>query len=275
MNYLIGMSHAINIAKAFSPNQFLLSHDNWFANQKDVFYELENETSAVAFRTLMTAIIGGSGFVAGEFIENGRQEIKVHPQLLNLLKSLRINNESDILFSALAGSEHSTLSMIQHPVPYDFVLPTHPTLPIVRGRQILPYSLIETQIVNSIKQTLLVFKIIKSFHSEVNVVHILPPPPISSETQILNHSEVFTQQIAQYGITPASIRLKYYLAYISIMSREAKKLGVDILMPPDISSDSEGFLLEKYWFGATHGNVEYGLLVVDQMNEYYLKRGGS
>ena len=181
----------------------------------------------------------------------------------------------NVFVSALGGNEHSVFSMIQHPVPYDFVLPTHPEMEIVEGVPIIPFSVIEAKLYNSLLQTILALRIIKAFHQDSRVLHVISPPPIPSETQIRNNQEGFAQEIARYGISRPSLRLKWYLASVSIIAKAAKGIGVDILMPPDKSTDDNGFLLEDYWFAATHANVAYGKLVIDQIDEYYLKRGNQ
>ena len=274
MVYIIGMSHVVNILKSFSAEHFSTGFDEaWNKNLRDTFYGLKSSSVKSSLKSIQAAIVGG--FIAGEFTTDGKPEIKVHTQFLNLLNSISKNAEPNMLFSVIDGNEHSLLSMIQHPVPYDFILPTHPEMEITKGSQIIPYAVVEGQILDKIKQALLALRLIKSFHPYLQVFHVLPPSPIASEKQIMNQPEVFAQHIARYGVSPASLRLKYYLAYQSIITREAEKIGVRILTAPEKSMDKYGFLLEDYWFAATHANVKYGKLVVDQINKLYAKCEGK
>jgi len=65
------------------------------------------------------------------------------------------------------------------------------------------------------------------------------------------------------------------LGCVSILSKEAERIGVSVLMPPDSSMDTKGYLAEDFWFASSHANVEYGKLVIEQINEYFLKREGK
>jgi len=152
MIYLMGMSHTINVAKAFSPEQFLISHDDWLINPSDTFYELQSSNADLAINKIATALLVGG--VAQELNTDGKQEIKVSAQFLNLLKSIVNSSSSDLLVSVLGGNEHTILSMVQHPAPYDFILPTNPDMELIEGSQIVPFTTIENQIINSLKQLL-------------------------------------------------------------------------------------------------------------------------
>jgi len=161
MIYLMGMSHTINVAKAFSPEQFLISHDDWLINPSDTFYELQSSNADLAINKIATALLVGG--VAQELNTDGKQEIKVSAQFLNLLKSIVNSSSSDLLVSVLGGNEHTILSMVQHPAPYDFILPTNPDMELIEGSQIVPFTTIENQIINSLAQTVLALRVIRTF----------------------------------------------------------------------------------------------------------------
>ena len=58
-------------------------------------------------------------------------------------------------------------------------------------------------------------------------------------------------------VNDASVRLKIYRAYMEVLARRCRDLGLEMLLPLDECLDEAGFLREEHWQGCTHANRSY------------------
>ena len=77
--------------------------------------------------------------------------------------------------------------------------------------------------------------------------------------------EVFREQLVQFGISPLTLRLKYYLLAKQVMLQAVAPYNVQFLESPAAALAPDGALKDEYAYGATHGNEAYGALVFEQM----------
>lgn len=99
----------------------------------------------------------------------------------------------------------------------------------------------------------------------LRIVHVMPPPPIESEAHIRNAPEVFRERIEQDGVTPLSIRVKYYRLAEHVLEQALQPYRITLLRCPPEAAAPGGAIRDDYAFGATHGNEAYGALVLQQM----------
>jgi len=197
--------------------------------------------------------------------EGGAQRyLKGHPGFVGALTPLQQQPEGSCMVSFLNGNSHAALSILQHPVPYDFILPGHENLGICTGFQPLPLDLIRRQLVPYQLETIAALYMMRLMLPTMRIIHVLPPPPSSAE-QIMRVPEVFRDRLTDLGITPLTIRIKYYLLANQILREQMVGYGIELLDAPPASVGANGGLLDHYSAGATHGNLEYGQLVLDQL----------
>lgn len=277
MMYVLGMSHAINVLKAASRTPLSFSHENWSAlSTGGKFFDIDVKPGTLAGDTLKAFIASpatGWGSVAElRTLPDGQRQVAAVDGFVDLLLSLEGEQEQGMLFSFVHGNEHSMLSLVQHPQPYDFYLPQRPDLELAPDRQPIPYEIVRQQMARALNPTIGCLAMTRMKLPRMRLVHVMPPPPIESEAQIMHAPEVFREQLTQFGITPLSIRLKYHLLATDVLRSEVSPFGVTVLECPLQAVAASGAIKNEYAFGATHANEAYGALVFQQMQD--LANGG-
>lgn len=271
MVYLLGMSHAINVLRALSAQPLAASLDNWNTfNAAETFFSLQPKPGVIPDDRLEALIVsnqGWGGIAELRPMPDGKKQVVAADGFVRLLSSLENIQEGNCFISFLNGNEHAALSLLQHPVPYDFQLPGREWLGMQPGFQPLPYAVIRRQLEPYLNSTVATLSMMRLMLPGIRLIHVFPPPPIESEAQIRSGPEVFREQLQHHGVTPLSIRLKYYLLAQDIVREGLAGLRVELLDCPVQSIGESGGLLDRYAAGATHANEAYGALVVQQIQD--------
>ncbi|MBV8634336.1 MAG: hypothetical protein JO002_07585 [Burkholderiaceae bacterium] len=270
MIYVLGMSHAINVLKAAAAGQFGLTHENWSRlNSGEQFFDLPAKPELVRGGLLRAFVIShatGWGSVAEMRPgQNGQRHVVAVDGYVRLLESLSGTGPDDTLFSFVHGNEHSILSLVQHAQPYDFFEPWDPGSMLAPGSQPIAFDIVRQQMEQAINSSVAALAMLRSKLPQLRVVHVMAPPPIESEEHIRNTPEVFRERIEKTGITPLSIRLKYYRLAQRMLGDSLQALRIDLLACPEQAIGPTGAIKDDYAYGATHGNERYGELVLRQM----------
>jgi hypothetical protein len=200
-------------------------------------------------------------------LTDGQRQLVAVDGFVNLLFSLEAVQDDGILFSFFHGNEHSMLSLVQADRPYDFFLPGRNESDLAPGTQPIPWEIVWRQMERALNPTIACLAMMRTKLPRMRLVHVLPPPPIASDAQIMQTPEVFREQLTQCGITPLSIRVKYYLLAGDVLRQALAPFNVMLLESPPQTMAASGAIKDEYAFGATHGNEAYGELVVKQMLE--------
>jgi hypothetical protein len=265
------MSHVINVLKALSRKELSFSHDNWIEHSTGgQFFDVYTKPGLISGDFLKAFIVspacGWGGLTAQTHtLPDGKQTVVGSEGFINLLLSIEADQEGSCLFSFMNGNEHSILSMVQHPKPYDFCLPWREDLSMEPGYQPISYSVVRGQMEQALRGSIGSLVMARIKLPLIRLVHVLPPPPISSNEQIMRTPEIFRDQFLKYGITPISIRVKYYLLLVEVLRRALEPYRVEIIESPRQASNENGALKDEYAFAATHANVAYGNLVAQQI----------
>ena len=270
MIYVLGMSHAINVLKAAASGDFGLTHENWSGlNSGEQFFALPAKPELVPDGSLRAFIISpatGWGSVAEmKGGDGGQKHVVAVEGYVRLLESLSQTGPEDILFSFVHGNEHSILSLVQHANPYDFFEPWDAQSSLEPGTQPLPFEIVQRQMEKAINPSVACLAMLRAKLPRLRVAHVMAPPPIESEEHIRNTPEVFRERLEQTGVTPLSIRLKYYRLAQRMLGESLAALGIDLLACPEEAVGPSGAIRDEYAFGATHGNERYGELVLRRM----------
>jgi hypothetical protein len=184
-----------------------------------------------------------------------------------LIKEL---DPEDLVLSMIGGNQHAVFSLIQHPQPFDFFEPGLNDA-VESGLRIIPYRTIEQVFAEGMQKDLKAITTLQK-STAAHVVHIIPPPPKADAGYIRQfHEAVFAEGVATRGVSPASLRLKFWKLQARVLERQCKAAKVDILLPPAATLDDEGFLASKFYANdATHANSAYGEIILTEVERRFL-----
>lgn len=258
---ILGMSHAISVLRALTPEAGV-SHESWAARAGQPGFQPVGRLGDAQLRALL--IPPQVDCRALIQTVDGRPTVAASPAFIDIIG--RIDTEA-LLVSFLGGNEHSVLSLLNPDVAFDFVWPAGSETPLLPGHQPVSAGVVETQLLGALQQTLAQLTMIRARHAQLPIVHVAPPPPQANEAKMRATPEVFGGLIAQRGLMPLSIRLKYYGLYVELLRRQLAPLGITVLGAPPASLDVDGALRDDLTLGCTHGNEAYGALVLQQLRE--------
>lgn len=269
MIYIIGHSHAINPVQALSAAGTGIDHANWisdgagkgftpmelrpqFGIQDKAQYIILNPAKS------MTASFGAA-------IPGQPRQISLSRPYHTLLQSME-NAPTTRIFAFLQGNEAATLSLIENRPPLDFMR-SGDKIPASPEHQIVSRALIQKHMLVMCMEATAMAEALRAMLPQAIIIMPAPPPPIPSAEQIMANPEAFGDMLKDCNITQASVRMKYYQEYMSLMHSVCEQLTLGFMVPPGQALTEDGFLAEGYWLGATHGNMRYGELVAAQIAE--------
>lgn len=179
-----------------------------------------------------------------------------------------VHYRPDHLILAFGGTEHNVLGLIESEPKFDFVYP--PYLDFADGRALIPSTAIEALLKERIAPAVERAMFARScFASIGSTVHALaPPPPFLSMDQRVKLPKLF-KPLLEAGITPANIRRKLYAVACKVIGESYASHGIKIIPAPTEALDDQGHLHRHLWDrDPTHGNDDYGRLVIGQLRKY-------
>lgn len=170
--------------------------------------------------------------------------------------------------SSLRGNAHDVLGLVNHPVPFDFVLQGHEHLPLEPDAQIIPASLMTEILTAKMNKFMHGMKHLRSL-SNLPCFHINPPPPIPSAEHIFAcRSSSFHPLLEVHGLTPKLVRFKLWKLQAIISEQLCRSLGFHFVDVPPEAIDEQGFLIPEAWANnPNHGNAWYGGRVLLQLEK--------
>ena len=170
------------------------------------------------------------------------------------------------LFDCVSGNEYHFIGLVNHPRRFDFVLPSHPELPLGKGVEIVPSDLMRQSLLAQVGYALAVLTALaRSLPNRL--WHVQSPPPLADNDYIRLHPTHFAAQIAEHGVSPASLRMKLWLLQSEIYRDHCRTLDFGFLPVPDAARDPAGFLDRRGWLpDPAHASNWYGELVVQQLD---------
>ena len=186
-------------------------------------------------------------------------------------RTLRQKDENcDLVVLAISGNEHQMMGLVNHPRPFDFVLPERPDLPLQKDREIVPFELIRDTLESWMKPDL--FRKMSELLTRP-MFQLEPPPPVLDEEHIRNHAGIFREKIDKFGVNHPAIRFKLWRVSSNLIASYCAKFGIEFLPVPAEAVGPEGFLhYMALCPDPTHANGWYGALVVHQLRELLDRR---
>jgi len=269
--FVFGMSHMIGLLKAVTTAPHALSLDNWDSSSATEFQLLDVQPGLFPHDRIGALVVsaqGWGGMAQLVTLDDQRREVRGEPGYIALLAGLQERQQGAMLVSMLHGSSHTALSLVRHPQAYDFYLSGHEDLPFTAEAQPLPEALVRRQLEPYLHSTIASLALARMLLPDIRLVHVFPPPPITSEEQIRRVPEGFRAHLETYGVTPLALRLKYYLLANRIVREGTQALGlhIDFIDAPPETLDADGGLREEYAAGASHANERYGALLAQQLH---------
>lgn len=200
----------------------------------------------------------------------------LNPQLTRLVDERVPKTYQRVFVSMFGGNAHNALTLLEHPKPFDFILPEQPDYSRVFGARLLPHGLISRFIFKLAEGYMLNLATLKNAFPDP-VFHIESPPPIGDDQYILdNLDHYFRDQAENPTPAPRALRYKLWRLHSGMIRAHAEAHGVQFMPSPVDAVDGEGFLLPSdYANDATHAGPVYGLRVLKQLEEQIGMRYGG
>jgi hypothetical protein len=187
---------------------------------------------------------------------------------LDAIRDAVTRSAAKYVVSCVGGNAHTSLGLINHPQPFDFVLPEEPDLPLIPGAEILPSEAVRAALRSKMQKPDAALAELRAATSRP-MIHLESPPPIPSEEHIRKYPSVFEARIAARGVTPITLRYKLWRLHSSIVRESCKQLGVSFMTVPPSAQNSDGTLVEQAWNDdPTHGNRWYGIRVMHRLAKF-------
>ena len=179
--------------------------------------------------------------------------------------------KDDVVVTMIGGNQHAVFSTIQHPVRFDVIEPGMTADDVAPGAEIIPYRMVSSAIDSYLRvrdgPSLTALRDATS----ARLILIVPPPPKRDGDFIRNYHETrFKHDIAELGVSSAELRMKIWRMQRNLLHAFCGELNVEAMDPPKDTVDADGYLLPKFYANdATHANRDYGLLLLDVLEQRF------
>ena len=168
------------------------------------------------------------------------------------------------VFSAVGGSVHSVLAMVQHPRAFDFVLPSRPDLPMIPGAEVVPFAAVRSAMAAALDEYLQIMRLVRQ-QATGRVFHLEPPPPLEDGERVLADVPWMFFPDLTHEVAPASLRYKCWRLHSELVAVFCAEHDVALIPAPPEAMDARGYLKPAHYLDAMHVNASYGALVLAQM----------
>ena len=169
--------------------------------------------------------------------------------------------------SMVGGNVHNFLGLMRAPIPFDFVLPEAPDLPLEAGARIIPYSAMQACLEELMRDDRATLAALRRQFSGV-LLHLESPPPPRDDAYVVQWLGTFRDFNDTGEIVSATLRYKLWRLHSTIVKRFCHDLGIILAEAPLETRDAEGFLARQAYQDATHANAWYGSRLVGQLEAF-------
>ncbi len=200
------------------------------------------------------------------FLRRQGDEIVYNSRLRQDLAAAIAADGVERIVCCIGGAVHTVVGLVNHPRPFDLLLPGSTVDDTAAGADIIAYDLVAASIRRRAAMQVHLLRLVMTLADGLPVVQLCPPPPVARDDLILGSPSGFAAALAEHGEPPAPLRLKLWRTYCNVLAEMCDELGAPCLAAPSRCLDPAGFLREEFW-GAdpTHANAQYGALVVEQL----------
>ena len=188
----------------------------------------------------------------------------LHPEILGEIERQTIPDSRVYVASMVGRNVHNIFGLMRADVPFDFVLPEAPDLPIEGGAQLIPYAAMTACLERHLGHDRSTLEALRRQFPR-GLVHLESPPPPRDDEYVTQHLGAFRTLNASGHIVSAALRFKLWRLYSTIMRRFCQELGIVYVPSPIETRDAHGFLARQAYGDATHGNPWYGSRLLLQL----------
>ena len=171
----------------------------------------------------------------------------------------------ELIVSLVGGNKHNILGLLNHPRPFDFILPEEPDLPFTPGAECVPVELVADSLAKRVANELDFLRTLRRA-TKVAMAHVESPPPNPSAEHIRRYPGIFKSRIDSLGIAPAHLRYKLWRLHSSIVRAACAEAGIVFVPVPREALDAHSMMVDAAWANdPTHGSAWYGALVLKQI----------
>lgn len=185
------------------------------------------------------------------------ERTRLHPEIVRTLSRGPV-------FSAVGGGVPGVMSLVAHPRPWDFVLPSHPDAPLAQGAEVLPFAAVRAAMAALLQDYLQIMRLVRQAATE-RMFHLQTPPPLEDGARVLLDVPWMFFPGLTREVAPASLRLKCWRLHAELVSAFCRDAGVEVIPVPPQAIGPGGFLKSAHYLDAMHVNSGYGSLVLAQM----------
>jgi hypothetical protein len=171
--------------------------------------------------------------------------------------------------SMIGGNAHNALALVRHPRSFDFRLPRGDQGPPPEsGAEPIPFAVIRATLASHIGADLLRLRLLRDVIGPF--VHVESPPPLRDDHFIREHADAYfkaSTAIDTLGVAPAGLRWRMWRLNSLLFRESVEALGCQFLPVPAKVQDADGFLRPDLAADATHGNAEYGHIIITAVEE--------
>lgn len=183
--------------------------------------------------------------------------LEFHPEIASCLAE-------GTVFSMVGGAVHNIMGLVQHPEPFDFVLPADPDLPIDKSATHLPVAAIESAMMRQLQEYLDIIGLVRQVATG-RVFHFEPPPPFKDNARLVADVPWAFFPDLTTQVSPPSLRYKFWRLASQLVRDYCMSHDVEFVQIPLSVIDRDGYLRPEYYGDAMHVNQAYGHLVLDQI----------
>ena len=221
------------------------------------------QEAGIPFQAVSLKVVGNAddlfGLSRSTLIEDGAK-----PDFGETATSLFTGSDEPV-YSFIGGVRHVRLGLRRLDDPsepaFDFVLPDAPRLPLEGGVDVIPADAVREVIRRSFAKRLKILGKVTRL-APGRVVQFAPPPPVSDrwlQPFLLKHN-------AKSATLPnRMLRWKLWRLTVDVIRLHAEGLGARFLDCPPEAVDADGFMRDELVRNVTHGNLAFGMLLLNQI----------
>ena len=189
---------------------------------------------------------------------------RLAPPLVEAVRD-QIARHDPLLVSVTGGNAHNVLGLIRHHRPFDFRLSQEPSPPLDPMAELLVEGLVSATLARMMARDIARLRALRACVGPF--VHVESPPPVRDDRFIAAAADLHFRDagIARLGVSPAGLRFRLWRLASRLFRAEAESLGCRFLAVPDAAKDGDGFLSPGLAADATHGNADYGNILIEAL----------
>ncbi len=220
-------------------------------------YECTDPSLGIEYYVFDTVRMGGDyQFSVEKEGEPGKYIL--NPDIFRMI-SERIPADRELIYvSMFGGNAHNALNLLEHPRPFEIIMPSQPDR-YLEGRELIPYGYMQ-RIIGRLAAPYVLNMMTLREAVDQPVFHLESPPPCGDNDYILEHLEgYFRSQVETPKIAPRDLRYKLWKLHSELIRSASEPNDIRFVGSPVQSQDNEGFLVPECYGGdSTHAGPAYG-----------------